>query len=99
MGKGKTSHSFVSRTFLETETSTFCQRSLIVEGDRMKSLMTRKTTVCLGCNFNCVWELGRHNSLGDYPDNEKALQIFQKLVELEKSEAPFKDTVISYIEL
>ena len=85
--------------FLKTETSTFCHRSLIVEGERMKSLMTRKTTESLGCSFNCVWELNRHNSLGDCPDNEKALYIFQKLVELEKSDAPFKDTVISYIEL
>ena len=84
--------------FLKTETSIF-SRSLVVEGERMKSLMTRKTTESLGCSFNCVWELDRHNSLGDCPDNEKALYIFQKLVELEKSDAPFKDTVISYIEL
>ena len=65
----------------------------------MKSLMTRKTTESLGCSFKCVWELDRHNSLGDCPDNEKALYILQKFVELEKSDAPFKDTVISYIEL
>ena len=85
--------------FLKTETSIFSPRSLIVEGERMKSLMTRKTTEKLGCSFKCVWELDRHNSLGDCPDNEKALYIFQKLVELEKSDAPFKDTVISYFEL
>ena len=40
--------------FLKTETSTFCHRSLIVECERMKSLMTRKTTQSLGCSFNCV---------------------------------------------
>ena len=58
--------------FLKTETSISSQ-SLVVEGERMKSLMTRKTTESLGCSFN--WELDRHNSLGDCPDNEKALYI------------------------
>ena len=84
--------------FLKTETSIF-SRSLVVEGERMKSLMTRKTTESLGCSFNCVWELDRHNSLGDCPDNEKALYIFQKLVELEKSDAPFKDTYSCFKDL
>ena len=33
------------------------------------------------------------------PVIEKALFLFQRLVKLEKSDAPFKDTVISFIEL
>ena len=63
----------------------------------MKILMTRKATESSGCSFNCVWEIDRHNSLGDCAENEKVLCIFQKLVELEKIEAPFDDSVISYI--
>ena len=30
---------------------------------------------------------------------EKALFLFQRLVELEKSDAPFKDSILSYIDL
>lgn len=85
--------------FLKTETSVFPNRTLIIEGERIKSMLNRKTTESLGCNFNSVWELDRHNSLGDCTDNEKALYVFRKLLELEKSDAPFKDTVIPYIEL
>ena len=55
--------------FLKTETS-FLSRSLVVEGERMKSLMTRKTTEGFGCSFNFAWELDRHNSLGDFPDTK-----------------------------
>ena len=85
--------------FLRTEMSSFGNRSFVIEGERMKSMLNRKTTESLGCKFNRFWELDRHNSLGDCTDNEKALYVFRKLVELEKSDAPFKDTVIPYIEL
>ena len=86
--------------FLRTEMSSFGNRRFFVkEGEKMKNMLNRKTTESLGCKFNSVWELDRHNSLGDCTDNEKALYVFRKLVELEKSDAPFKDTVIPYIEL
>ena len=61
--------------------------------------MRQKTTEDLGCSFHCVWKYQKHNSLGACNDNEKALYIFQRLLELEKSEAPFKDTNVSYIDL
>ena len=80
--------------FLRTEMSSFSNRSFVIEGERMKSMLNRKTTESLGCKFNSVWELDRHNSLGYCTDNEKALYV-----ELEKSDAPFKDTVVPYIEL
>ena len=67
----------------------------------MKSLMNKKTKVGLSCNFNCTWEYERHNPLGMSGDTEKkALFLFERLVELEKSDVPpFKDIVISFIEL
>ena len=85
--------------FLKAETSLFPDPSLIVKGEKMQSLLSRKTTESLGCSFSSVWELEKHNSLGERADTEKAWFIFQKLMELESSDAPFKDTIISYIEL
>lgn len=84
--------------FLQTE-RVFSNNSLVVKGEKMQTLLNQKTTENLGCDFTSVWEFEKHNSLGDTPDNEKAWFVFQKLLELEKSEAPFKDTVIPYIDL
>ena len=56
--------------FLRTEMSSFGNRSFVIEGEKMKSMLNRKTTGSLGCKFNSVWELDRHNSLGDCTDNE-----------------------------
>ena len=61
--------------------------------------MTQKTTEELGCTFSCVWEYQKHISLGTCNDNEKALYVFQKLLKLEKLQLPFKDTIVSYIDL
>ena len=85
--------------FMKMETSTISKESLIVKGDRMQSLINRKTTEGLGCTFKFTWEIERHNSLVNCQESEKAFHVFQKLLELEKSEAPFKDTVVPYIEL
>ena len=56
----------------------------------MKSLMNQKTTEGLGCKFKKVWEYEKHNSLGASVGSEKALFLFQRLLELESSDAPFK---------
>ena len=65
----------------------------------MLSLMNKKTTEGLGCNFTCVWEFEKHNPLGTSVDTEKELFLFQRLVELEKPNAPFKESILSYINL
>ena len=65
----------------------------------MQSLMNKKTTEGLGCNFTCAWVYEKHNPLGTSVDTEKAFFLFQRLVELEKSDAPFKDSILSYIDL
>ena len=85
--------------FSKAETSIFCDESVVVRGERMQKLIKAKTSVSLGCSFVDLWELEKNNSLGNCADSEKALYVFQKLLELEKSDAPFKDTIISYIDL
>ena len=61
--------------------------------------MSQKTTEDLEGTINCVWVYQKHNSLGACNDNEQALYVFQLLLGLEKSEAPFKDTIVSHIDL
>ena len=65
----------------------------------MKPLMNQKTTEGLGCKFKSVWKYEEHNSLGASVGSEKALFLFQRLLELESSDAPFKDSILSYIDL
>ena len=65
----------------------------------MQSLMNEKTTEGLACSFTCAWEYEKHNALGTSVDTVKALFLFQCLVELEKSDAPFKDSILSSIDL
>ena len=65
----------------------------------MQSLLKKKTTDGIGCHFKCTWEFEKQNPLGTSGDTEKALFFFQRLVVLEKSDSPFKDTVISFIQL
>ena len=85
--------------FIKSEAAASTKSSFCMRGEKMRSLKSQKTTEGLGCTFNCVWEYQKHNSLGACNDNEKALYVFQRLLELEKSEAPFKDTIVSYIDL
>ena len=73
--------------------------AISVRGEKLQSLLKKKTTDGIGCNFKCTWEYEKQNPLGTSGDTEKALFLFQRLVEIEKSDAPFKDTVISFIEL
>ena len=85
--------------FLRSETNKLNTSAISVRGEKMQSLLKKKTTDGIGCNFKCRWEYEKQNPLGTSGDTEKALFLFQRLVELEKSDAPFKDTVISFIEL
>ena len=86
--------------FLRAETNNKSAASAIsVRGEKMKSLMNQKTTEGLGCKFKSVWEYEKHNSLGASVGSEKALFLFQRLLELESSDAPFKDSILSYIDL
>ena len=73
--------------------------SISVRGEKMKSLMNQKTTKGLGCKFRNVWKYEKHNSLGASVASKKALFLFQRLLELESSDAPFKDSILSYIDL
>ena len=85
--------------FLRAETNKLNTSAISVRGEKMQSLLKKKTTDGIGCNFKCTWEYEKQNPLGTSGDTEKALFLFQRLVELENSDAPFKDTVISFIEL
>ena len=85
--------------FIKTETSIFHDESLVIRGERLQKLIKVKTTETLGCKFVSSWEIEKVNSLGNCAESEKPVYIFQKFLELEKSDAPFKDTIISYINL
>ena len=85
--------------FLRADTNKLNTSAISVRGEKMQSLLKKKTTDGIGCNFKCTWEYEKQNPLGTSGDTEKALFLFQQLVELGKSDAPFNDTVISFIEL
>ena len=85
--------------FLRTETNKSITSTTSVRAEKRQSFMNKKTTERIGCNFTCAWEYGKHNPLGTSVDTEKALFLFQCLVQLEKSDAPFKDSISSYIDL
>ena len=84
--------------FLRAETNKINTSAISVRSEKMQSLLKKKTTDGIGCTFKCTWVYEKQNPLGTSGDTEKALFLFQRLVELEKSK-PFKDTVISFIEL
>ena len=65
----------------------------------MQSLLKKKKTDGIGCNFKCTWEYEKQIPMGTSGDTEKAFFFFQRVVEIEKSDTPFKDTVISFVEL
>ena len=44
-----------------------------------------------------MWEYEKHKSLGASVGSEKGLFLFQRLPELESSDAPFKESILSYI--
>ena len=84
--------------FLRAETNKSITSAISVGGKTMQSLWNKKTTDGIGCNFKCTWEYEKQNPLTMSGDTEKAL-FFQRLIELEKTDAPFKNTLISFIEL
>ena len=65
----------------------------------MQSLKIQKTTEGLICKFNTVWEYEKRKSLGASVGSEEALFLFQRLLELKSSDAPFKDSLFSCIAL
>ena len=85
--------------FLTAEINKLNTSAISVRGEKMQSLLKKTTTDGIGCNFKCTREYEKQNPLETSGDTENALFLFQRLVELEKSDAPFKDTVISFIEI
>ena len=59
------------------------------------------TTNGLECKFNLTWEFHRtrDTEFDDDVDLEKLNYLSKKLVELQRSDAPFKDSVIDFIDL
>ena len=72
--------------------------TISVRGKKMQSLMNKKTTEGLSCNLLVRGNM-KNNPLGTSVDTEKAIFLFQRLVELEESDAPLKDSILSYIDL
>ena len=64
-------------------------------------MMNATTTNGLECKFNLTWEFHR-TSYAEFDDDfdlEKLSYLSKKLVELQRSDAPFKDSVIDFIDL
>ena len=63
--------------------------------------MNAKSTASLGCDFNLSWEFHRtsYTDFDEEIDAEKVTYLSKKLVELQNSDGPFKDSVIDFIDL
>ena len=61
-------------------------------------MMNATTTNGLECKFNLTWEFHRtsYAEFDDGFDLEKLSYLSKKLVELQRSDAPFKDSVIDF---
>ena len=80
---------------------TLSTNNLFIHGEKIKEMMNATTTNGLECNFNLTWEFHRtsYTEFDDDVDMEKLSYLSKKLVELQRSDAPFKDSVIDFIDL
>ena len=60
-------------SFLRAETNKLNTSAISVSGGKMQSLLKKKTTDGIGCNFKCTWEYEQQNPLGTSGDTGKAL--------------------------
>ena len=75
--------------------------NLFIHGKKLEKILNSKPTPDLGCNFNLIWELQRscYTPFNDREDSEKLFFLSQRLVELQRSQTVFKDSVLDFIEL
>ena len=80
---------------------TLSTNNLFIHGEKIKEMMNATTTNGLECKFNLTWEFHRtsYTEFDDDVDLEKLSSLSRKLVELQRSDAPFKDSVIDFIHL
>ena len=64
-------------------------------------MMNATTTRSLVCDSNLTWQFHRtsYTEFDDEVDVEKLSYLSKKLVELQRCDAPFKDSVIDFIDL
>ena len=74
---------------------------LFIHGGKLKSMLNANSTKDLGCTYDLVWELQRacYTEFDENEDCEKLSYICQKLAQLQKSNAVFKDCLIDFIDL
>ena len=95
----KIDDSLIRKTFSEQkQTTNQSPVPLQSEGSRCNPSWIRKPQKDLVANSK-VCGSTKNNSLGASVGSEKALFLFQRLLELESSDAPFKDSMLSYIDL
>ena len=80
---------------LRAETNKSSASSIPVRGENTQSVMNQKTTEGLDCKFKSVSEYKRQNSLGAPLGTEKSLFLFKRQLDLENSDAQFKDSMLS----
>ena len=87
--------------FLRAQTNNkAAANSISVRGEKMKSVLTQKTTEGLGCKCRGVWEYEKHSSLGASVGSEKALYFFNVClslkVQMHLSKRAYCYTLISF---
>ena len=60
--------------------------------------MNQKTEGGFCCKLKRVWEYEKHISLGASVGSEKTEFLFRRLLEIELSDALFKDSILSFID-
>ena len=79
-----------------------CQQTTFFNhGEKIKEMMNATTTNGLECKFNLTWEFHRtsYTEFDDDVDLEKLSYLSKNLMELQRSDAPSKDSVIEFIDL
>ena len=79
---------------------TLSTNKLFIHGEKIKEMMIATTTNGLECKFNLTWEFHRtsYTEFDDDVDLKKLSYLSKKLVELPRSDAPFRDSVIDFID-
>ena len=74
---------------------------LFIYGEKLKQMLASKPTKELGSKYDLIWDFQRscYTQFDDTVDAEKLSYLCKKLATLQKSNAPFKDSIIDFIDI
>ena len=75
--------------------------SLRIYGDRLGMISTSQVTFDLGCQYKVIWEFQQesYSPFKGMDDTDRVAHLCNKLLQLQKSDAVFKDSVVDYIDI